>query len=92
MTDDKNDHVSLVPFTKKAAEATFNPAEAVAELQRRIADGTLKPDKIVMFIVERAENGNWLPQNWRVNVTAIEALSIIELCKDDIIREIKGDG
>lgn len=89
MTDDKP--VTLVKFTKKTDEPVFTAIEAVDELRSQIASGKIKPDKIVMFIVELLPNGNWLPQNWRANTTMIEALSIIELCKDDIIQEIKGD-
>lgn len=88
MSDDK--HVTLVEFTKKAAES-FDAAESVRELLRRIESGRLKPEKILMHIVELDTNGKWLPQLWKANVTGIEALALTVLSQDDIIREIKGD-
>lgn len=88
MSDDK--HVTLVEFTKRAAEPDFKASDAVAELQKRIADGRLNPEKIVMFIIELDADGNWRPQNWKANTTSVESLAILELCRDDIIREIKG--
>ena len=90
MSDDKK-HVTLVEFTKKAAEPNFDAAGAVEELLRRIQRGEINPTKIVMFIIEGDAARNWLPQIWRANTEMIEALAIVELCKAEIIQEIKGD-